>query len=49
MFDAQATVVNGNQVVLYLWYDNEFGYSCQVHRILEQMAGIDFAVYPKEA
>lgn len=49
VFDAQATIVNGNQAVLYLWYDNEFGYSCQVHRILEQMAGIHFAVYPKEA
>tara|TARA_R110002110_G_scaffold66978_1_gene183123 strand:+ start:223852 stop:225321 length:1470 start_codon:yes stop_codon:yes gene_type:complete len=48
IFDAQATIVNGKQAVLYLWYDNEFGYSCQVHRILEQMAGIDFAVYPKE-
>ncbi|KAA1188237.1 glyceraldehyde-3-phosphate dehydrogenase [Pseudohalioglobus sediminis] len=47
IFDAQATIVNGNQAVLYLWYDNEFGYSCQVHRILEQMAGIDYAVYPK--
>jgi glyceraldehyde 3-phosphate dehydrogenase len=49
IFDAQATIVNGKQAVLYLWYDNEFGYSCQVHRILEQMAGINFAVYPKEA
>ena len=48
IFDAQATIVNGNQAVLYLWYDNEFGYSCQVHRILEQMAGIHYAVYPKE-
>jgi glyceraldehyde 3-phosphate dehydrogenase len=48
IFDAQATIVNGRQAVLYLWYDNEFGYSCQVHRILEQMAGIDFVVYPKE-
>lgn len=48
VFDAQATIVNGNQAVLYLWYDNEFGYSCQVHRILEQMAGIHFAVYPRE-
>lgn len=46
IFDAQATIINGKQAVLYLWYDNEFGYSCQVHRILEQMAGIDFAVYP---
>ena len=49
VFDAQATIVNGKQAVLYLWYDNEFGYSCQVHRILEQMSGLDFAVYPKEA
>ena len=48
VFDAQATIVNGKQAVLYLWYDNEFGYSCQVHRIVEQMAGIHFAAYPRE-
>ncbi|GAB3313995.1 glyceraldehyde-3-phosphate dehydrogenase family protein [Haliea atlantica] len=47
IFDAQATIVNGSQAVLYLWYDNEFGYSCQVYRILEQMAGISYARYPK--
>ncbi len=49
VFDAQATIANGNHAVLYLWYDNEFGYSCQVHRILEQMAGIRYKVYPAEA
>jgi len=48
IFDAQATVTNGKQAVLYLWYDNEFGYSCQVHRILEQMAGINYAEFPKQ-
>jgi len=48
IFDAKATIVNGDRVVMYLWYDNEFGYSCQVHRILEQMAGIQYAVYPRE-
>ena len=48
VFDAKATIVNGTQAVLYLWYDNEFGYSCQVHRLLEQMAGIRYASYPKE-
>ncbi|MBA6412111.1 glyceraldehyde-3-phosphate dehydrogenase [Parahaliea sp. F7430] len=48
IFDAQATIVNGTQAVLYMWYDNEFGYSCQVYRILEQMAGIKYATYPKE-
>lgn len=47
IFDAEATIANRNQVVLYLWYDNEFGYSCQVYRILEQMAGIEYAVYPE--
>jgi glyceraldehyde 3-phosphate dehydrogenase len=48
VFDAEATIVNGSQVVMYLWYDNEFGYSCQVHRVLEQMAGVKYAVYPVE-
>jgi glyceraldehyde 3-phosphate dehydrogenase len=48
VFDAQATIVNGTQAVVYLWYDNEFGYSCQVHRLLEQMGGIEFPAYPKE-
>jgi glyceraldehyde 3-phosphate dehydrogenase len=46
--DAQATIVNGNHVILYLWYDNEFGYACQVHRVLEHVAGVHFAVYPAE-
>jgi glyceraldehyde 3-phosphate dehydrogenase len=31
-----------------MWYDNEFGYTCQVYRILEQMSGVKYAVYPKE-
>ncbi len=48
VFDAEATIANGKQVVLYVWYDNEFGYSCQVHRILEQMAGIAYATYPPQ-
>jgi glyceraldehyde 3-phosphate dehydrogenase len=49
VFDAKAAIVNGKQAVLYLWYDNEFGYSCQVHRVLEQMAGINYVVYPQPA
>lgn len=46
VFDAKATIVNGNQAVLYLWYDNEYGYSCQVYRVLERMAGIRYQTYP---
>ena len=49
IFDAGATIVNGANVVLYTWHDNEFGYSCQVFRVLEKMAGVHYQVYPKEA
>ena len=49
IYDAEATIVNGSSVVLYCWYDNEFGYSCQVHRCLEKMAGVNYKIYPKEA
>ncbi|HEY9034970.1 MAG TPA: glyceraldehyde-3-phosphate dehydrogenase [Pseudomonadales bacterium] len=47
IYDSKATIVNGNHAIVYLWYDNEFGYSCQVHRVLEQMAGVNYAKYPK--
>jgi len=47
--DAQATIVQGNCAILYLWYDNEFGYACQVHRVLEHVTGVHYAVYPTEA
>jgi glyceraldehyde 3-phosphate dehydrogenase len=47
IYDSLATIVNGSSAVVYLWYDNEFGYSCQVHRVLEQMAGVEYAIYPK--
>lgn len=46
VFDSRATIVDGNSCVLYCWYDNEFGYSCQVVRCLEQMAGVEWAMYP---
>ena len=48
IFDAQATIVNGNHVSLYVWYDNEMGYSCQVQRIAEQMAGVKYLTIPPE-
>jgi glyceraldehyde 3-phosphate dehydrogenase len=47
--DAQATLVQGNQCVLYVWYDNEFGYSRQVVRCLEELAGIVMPNFPKRA
>ncbi|MFA5026985.1 MAG: glyceraldehyde-3-phosphate dehydrogenase [Candidatus Methylomirabilota bacterium] len=47
--DGVATIVNpsdGRHVVLYVWYDNEFGYACQVVRILQKMAGITLIELP---
>jgi glyceraldehyde 3-phosphate dehydrogenase len=45
--DAESTIVNGNRCVLYVWYDNEFGYSCQVVRMLQKMAGVTYPAFPK--
>ncbi|MGV6477054.1 MULTISPECIES: glyceraldehyde-3-phosphate dehydrogenase [Azotobacter] len=44
--DAEATICTDNRVVLYVWYDNEFGYSCQVVRVLEEIAGVNPPVFP---
>jgi glyceraldehyde 3-phosphate dehydrogenase len=44
--DAQATIVNGQHVNLYVWYDNEYGYSRQVVRIAQQVCGVNYATYP---
>ncbi|MGB3374941.1 MAG: glyceraldehyde-3-phosphate dehydrogenase, partial [Microbacterium sp.] len=44
--DGLATIANDRDVVLYVWYDNEYGYSCQVVRVLEVMAGSHPVVLP---
>lgn len=44
--DGLATIADGVNVVLYVWYDNEYGYSCQVIRVLEEMAGTHPVVVP---
>ncbi len=47
--DSQATLVNGRHAVVYVWYDNEFGYSRQVVRCLEELAGIVMPNFPQRA
>jgi glyceraldehyde 3-phosphate dehydrogenase len=44
--DSLATIVQGKRCVVYVWYDNEFGYSCQVVRMIQQMAGLDLPTLP---
>jgi glyceraldehyde 3-phosphate dehydrogenase len=36
--DGMATMTSGHKnCIIYIWYDNEFGYSCQVIRLLRHM------------
>lgn len=44
--DGLATIANGTSLVLYVWYDNEYGYSKQVVRIIEHLGGVHPAVLP---
>ena len=45
--DGLATIAQGKHLVLYVWYDNEFGYSNQVVRIVEEAAGARPEIYPR--
>jgi glyceraldehyde 3-phosphate dehydrogenase len=44
--DSLATIVEKNRCVLYVWYDNEYGYSCQVVRMLDRVAGLELPSLP---
>ncbi|MEM1432859.1 MAG: glyceraldehyde-3-phosphate dehydrogenase [Pseudomonadota bacterium] len=46
--DGEATIVKDNRAVLYVWYDNEFGYACQVVRVVQKIAGIKYPLVPKD-
>jgi glyceraldehyde 3-phosphate dehydrogenase len=47
VFDSHATIVSkdGKNVVLYAWYDNEFGYTKQVIRLAKHVAKVRRAIY----
>ncbi|NLU12081.1 MAG: glyceraldehyde-3-phosphate dehydrogenase [Gammaproteobacteria bacterium] len=45
--DAEATICTDNRVILYVWYDNEYGYSCQVVRVMEDIAGVNPPAFPQ--
>jgi glyceraldehyde 3-phosphate dehydrogenase len=47
VFDSQATIVgpDGKNVVLYVWYDNEYGYTKQVMRLAKYISKVNRLVY----
>lgn len=44
--DGEATIVEGDRAVLYVWYDNEAGYSNQLVRLMQQYVGLDYPEIP---
>lgn len=46
--DGEAIIAKDNRVVLYVWYDNEFGYACQVVRVAQKLAGIRYPLIPED-
>ena len=40
IFDSKATITDGNSLVIYVWYDNEYGYSHQVIRLAKHIAKV---------
>jgi len=44
--DSLATIADGNRCVLYVWYDNEYGYSCQVVGLVKEIVGLNLPTLP---
>jgi len=40
IFDSKATIADGDTIVIYVWYDNEYGYSHQVMRLAKHIAKV---------
>jgi len=43
--DSLATKAKGKKAIVYVWYDNEFGYSIQVIRLARVIAGVEVKKY----
>ena len=45
--DSKATIVQDNRCTIYVWYDNEAGYSHQVVRLLQHLTGLRYPALPE--
>ena len=45
--DTPSTIISkdGKNATVYLWYDNEYGYTCQVIRLAKHIAKVKRYVY----
>ena len=40
IFDSKATITDKESIVIYVWYDNEYGYSHQVMRLAKYISKV---------
>ena len=47
VFDAPSTIVSadGQTITIYAWYDNEFGYTCQLVRLAKYASRVSRGIY----
>lgn len=45
LIDSPRTQAYSGHAVVYLWYDNEYGYACQIIRMLQEVANISIMQY----
>ncbi len=45
--DSSATICNKKNCVLYIWYDNEYGYTAQLLGLAKEMVGLTYKRYPQ--
>ena len=43
--DSPRTMVAGKQVVIYVWYDNEYGYAVQILRLCQELSNLAIMQY----
>tara|TARA_B100000686_G_scaffold82395_1_gene89027 strand:+ start:2672 stop:4156 length:1485 start_codon:yes stop_codon:yes gene_type:complete len=46
IIDSAATICNKDHAILYVWYDNEFGYTVQLLGLAKEMVGLNYKRYP---
>ena len=46
IIDSAATICNKDHAILYVWYDNEFGYTVQLLGLAKEMVGLAYKRYP---
>ena len=46
VIDGQSTIIKDRNAVVYVWYDNEFGYCAQLLKVIKKMSGIQYRKLP---